>query len=352
MFKLEKHKILWQVLLWTSAWLLVSFFLTDGMENFSRYVNISKASAIGIPLIVTINLGFLVPSLYFRKKYMPFILAGILILIGITILIHGDFWPWSDWLRNPSEENRPKMDRIVRNNRFNGLKWMGLMMPFMIAFLGSTLIEIARFANRKEKEAIQSEKEKLETELKFLKSQVNPHFLFNSLNNIYSLSVMESPQTPESIMQLSEILRYMVYDADADQVPLKNEILYIENYVSLKKLKDSRGMDIRLSLDNTGQDLMIAPLLFIPFVENAFKHSMIEDLTSGYINIDLKRQGRSIDFRVENSVPEKAFTKDRVGGVGLENTVKRLALLYPGDQHQLTIKKEDHLFSVHLRLQL
>ncbi|WP_170110433.1 sensor histidine kinase [Flavilitoribacter nigricans] len=349
---MERHHLLWQLLLWTFAWLVISFFLTDGMENFSRFVNIATASAIGIPLIVTINLGVLLPRLYFRKKYLFFILAAVAILIGITYLIHGDIWPWSDWLRNPTEEDRPRIERPDRRNSFNGFRWMALMMPFLIAFLGSTLIEIARFANRQEKQAIRSDKEKLETELKFLKSQVNPHFLFNALNNIYSLSVVESPQTPESIMQLSEILRYMVYDADADRVPLKNEILYIQNYVSLKQLKDSRGMDIRLDLESPAGDLMIAPLLFIPFVENAFKHSKIEDLNSGYIHISLRTEGRTVDFRVENSLPANEFTKDRVGGVGLENTAKRLALLYPGDRHQLEIEKGRDRFSVHLSLAL
>lgn len=348
----KRYKILWQVLLWTFAWLLISFFLTDGLENFSRFVTIATRSAIGIPIVVTLNMALLLPHLYFRKKYFAFILAGLAILMAVTVLIHGDFWPWADWLKGPSSPERPRVEHPDRNPSFNGFRWLGFMIPFLVSFLGSTLIQIARFADQKEKEAIQSEKEKLETELKFLKSQVNPHFLFNALNNIYTLSVVESKRTPDSIMELSEILRYMVYDADADQVPLKHEIQYIKNFVSLKQLKDSRGMDIQLDLDTAGQDLMIAPLLFIPFVENAFKHSKIEDLKHGFIRITLKTRDRKVDFHVENSLPENEYTKDQVGGVGLENTAKRLALLYPGDRHHLQIEETDQRFSVHLSLQL
>ncbi len=352
MARFDQHRILWQILLWTGAWLLVSFFLTDGFENPGRFAWRNVPSLIGMILVIQINTRLLLPKLYFQKKQVGFGIAGVALLVTVVLLLYSEVLPWSDWFNPP--RNPPKNSMVRRGFKGSGvrsgIRWMSRLTPFVIAFLGSTMMEIARFANKKEKEVIRSEKEKLETELKFLKSQVNPHFLFNALNNIYSLAVIQAPQTPESVMQLSEILRYMVYDSSEEQVPLHKEINYIENFVHLKMLKDSRGMDVQLDLDKSTSNLMIAPLLFIPFVENAFKHSKIENLRSGYIKISLKTTGSVINFAVVNSIPEHSFTKDKVGGVGLENIKKRLELLYPQDRHDLKIIRKQDRFEVFLKL--
>ncbi len=353
MAKFEKHRIFWQILLWWGGWLVISFILSNGFQNPQPFFRRAMASFIGIAVIVVVNIQYLLPQLYFRKKQVGFVTAGIALLLLVVVLIHSDIFPWSEWF-----DYNPKRNPLLRKGErlgkareaIIGFRWLGHMMPFVIAFLGSTLVEIARFANKKEKEAIRSEKEKLETELKFLKSQVNPHFLFNALNNIYSLTVAQAPQAPESVMQLSEILRYMVYDSNEGKVPLKNEINYIENYVNLKLLKDSRGMDVQLDLDKSAPEMMIAPLLFIPFVENAFKHSQIENLKSGHINIALEINEGELNFSVCNSLPKNNFTKDKVGGVGLENIKKRLELLYPDGQHILKIHRTENEFNVWLKL--
>jgi LytS/YehU family sensor histidine kinase len=290
---------------------------------------------------------YLLPKLFFQKKIITFVLAGMMIVVLATLLLHVDIFPWSDSINfNPARQN-PEMGR---KGPPSGIRWMGRVTPFLIAFLGSTVMEVFQFANKKEKELIQSEKEKLDTELKFLKSQVNPHFLFNALNNIYSLAVVQAPQTPESVMQLSEILRYMVYDSNEEKVPLKSELNYIKNFVDLKLLKDSRGMDVELDLDSPSESLRISPLLLIPFVENAFKHSKIENLKNGFIKINFSTDPKWIIFKVVNSIPEHNFTKDEVGGVGLGNTKKRLELLYPDGKHQLNISETDDRFEVILKI--
>ena len=131
---------------------------------------------------------------------------------------------------------------------------------------------------------------------------------------------------------------------------MKSEINYINNFVDLKKLKDSRGMNVELNLEEPTQKILIAPLLFIPFVENAFKHSKVENLKKGYIRISLISNHQWIEFKVDNSLPTESFTKDEVGGVGLENTRKRLQLLYPDGQHELEIKQTDDAFKVRLKI--
>ena len=331
--------ILKQILLWSVAWLLITMSLTNGWDRLPKSLFRSIPLILGISIILFVNLKYLLPKFFFQKKIALYIVLSVL-LLGLTgFILTLDIFPWSDRL-------------VQGGRRLSGLKVLSRVMPFIVTLLGSTLIETTRFANSKEKQAIQSDKEKLESELKFLKSQVNPHFLFNALNNIYSLAVIQAPETPESVMQLSEILRYMVYDSNEAKVPLKNELSYIENFVELQLLKDSQKMNVQLSLDKSAPDLMIAPMLFIPFVENAFKHSQIEHLKEGYIRINLKTQNKEVLFHVVNSIPTKKFTKDKVGGVGLKNIEKQLNLLYPNDQHDLTINETTEQFEVILKIML
>lgn len=342
MKRFEKYRIFWQILFWWGAWLFISFSLINGFENPEWILLRGLPSLIGVILIVLLNVGYLLPQFFLQKKQMTYVLASVLLLTATVLLLYHQALPWSEWLSSHPLRPEEKKGKAFTS----GARWIGRLTPLVIAFLGSTLAEIIRFANKKEKEAIQSDKEKLETELKFLKSQINPHFLFNALNNIYSLAVVQAPQTPESVMQLSEILRYMVYDSNEQKVALEREINYIKNFVDLKLLKDSRGMDVQLDLDQVTPGLMVAPLLFIPFVENAFKHSRIEDLHKGFIRINLKTDRDKITLRVVNSVSASDFTKDKIGGVGLENIQKRLKLLYPDDQHELTITQTDEQFEV------
>lgn len=348
MVKFEKHRIFWQIIIWWGAWLLVNVSLASGFESLEKAFLRSIPVLVGVIIIVAINIQVLLPQFFFRGKQLLFVLLSILLLIVTFLLLYHEVFPWSDWFR-PSFAPETNILK-ERKSPPPGFRVISRLTPLVIAFLGSTLVEIARFATQKEKKTIQLEKEKLETELKFLKSQVNPHFLFNALNNIYSLAVVQAPQTPESIMQLSEMLRYIVYDSNEPKVSLKSEISYIENFVELNLLKDSRGMDVQLDLDSTAANIMVAPLLFIPFVENAFKHSRIENLKDGYINIKLSVENNIIAFRVVNSVPQKDFTKDQVGGIGLNNIKKQLQLLYPDGLHELTIQQTDQQFEVNLKI--
>lgn len=345
MLRYEQNKILWQILMWGGSWILVSFFLTNGLESPQSFARRGSASLVGIILVVSVNIRYLVPQFYFKKRHGVFVLAGLALIIMTALLIHSDGLPWSDWFTYQRRSSSGFRRGGSMRNMFIGVRWLNRMIPFIFAFLGSTLVEISWFINKKEKE-------NLATELKFLKSQVNPHFLFNALNNIYSLAVDRSPQTPESVIQLSEILRYMVYDSNAKVVPLEHEINYIKNYVHLKNLSDPNRRNIRLDLPESVAGVNVPPLLFIPFVENAFKHSKIESSEDAFIDIELQVDEEEVTFRVVNSMPQHEYTKDKVGGVGLENIRKRLDLLYPGGKHQLDIRHLENQFEVFLRLKI
>lgn len=337
-----------QVLFWGLLWMLIPFLISNGWENWQRFLFRGCVLAVGIGALVFINLEWLVPKLYFRKKIGWYVAAGLGLVVAVVALVYWDQAPWQDWLQI-SDKPRPKPDHSHKS--YDGLRWIGRSVPFITSFIGSSLIVIGAYANRKEKEMIQLQKEKIETELKFLKSQINPHFLFNTLNNIYTLTVLRAESAPEHLLRLSEILRYMLYDCMADRVPLRKEIDYIRNYISLKMLKDSKGMNVSVELDDSRPELSVAPMLFIPFIENAFKHSHVENLQKGWIRIRLITGPEEIRFEVENSLPDKGFTKDQTGGIGLENVKRQLELIYP-DRHELSLEVAEERFSVVLKIQL
>ena len=347
MTTIGKNRILVHILTWGAAWVLLLLLFKEGWEDPIRLLHRALPVIVCLLTLVAINLAYLLPELYFKKKFFQYFLTSALLFAGIIYLLNNDLLIFSDLVEKYSVPERLTQQR--RNAQAG--TWLRYFIPLIISFVGSTLIELTHFANKKEKAAISIEKEKLDTEIKFLKSQINPHFLFNVLNNIYTLTVVKSDNAPANLMRLSEMLRYMLYDTNNGTVPLQKEIDYLENYISLASLKDSRGLNIKVNLDKSQAGLKIAPLLLIPFVENAFKHSKIEDLKNGFINISLKTSSEHLEFHVENSVPNVAFTKDKVGGIGLPNTKKRLDLLY-SCKHELNISDSGKVYSVHLKLDL
>ncbi len=197
---------------------------------------------------------------------------------------------------------------------------------------------------------LQVEKEKLTMEVEMLKAQVHPHFLFNTLNNLYSLTLTHSGKAPMVVTHLSDLLRYMLYECDAKEVPLGKEIEVLKKYVELEKLRYGERMDVSFSCSGNTQSLVIAPLLLLPFVENSFKHGMSEELDQCWINIHLHAKDRQLTFNLSNSCNHDN-PSEIAGGIGLENIKKRLALIYPG-KYKLDIKKEDEMYIVRLELSL
>ena len=186
------------------------------------------------------------------------------------------------------------------------------------------------------------ETEKLNAELAFLRSQINPHFLFNSLNNIYSLAYQKSDKTPEAILKLSEIMRYMLYESNEELVMLEEEINYLENYIELQKLRFKEQVYVDLHEHIEEKDHRIMPLLLISFLENAFKHGVSTDVDKP-IRIDITVENGRLHFRTENA--KNQTNKDRTKGVGLANLKRRLQLGYPGKHTINVVETEDYYSS-------
>jgi two-component system, LytTR family, sensor histidine kinase AlgZ len=221
-----------------------------------------------------------------------------------------------------------------------------------------TLIAVWGFAStsalfkhwlEKQQEWLQAEKEKVTAELQLLKAQVHPHFLFNTLNNIYSFSLEASPKTPQLILKLSSLLSYMLYDCKADQVLLQKEIEVMKDYVDLERERYGNKIEISWQVEGDIEDKYIAPLLLLPFLENAFKHGTSEQLEKPWLSFDLAVKQNAMKCKVVNSKNE--FVPMSNHGIGVENVKKRLTFLYL-DKHELKINDEGDFFVVSLLLQL
>lgn len=215
---------------------------------------------------------------------------------------------------------------------------MALLIKFMIDW----------FNAQKQKESLISRSRA--SELALLRSQINPHFLFNTLNNLYSLVYKKSDEAPNVVMKLSEIMRYMLYDANAEKVMLQKEVDYLRSFIELNELRLKEGKVTRFDVRGDCTHQLIPPMLLIPFVENAFKHGS-KKAANPAILIRLECDGKGLEFEVINFFDAaRAVNKDAAAGIGLDNVRKRLQLLYPG-RHSLLVREEAGVFHVNLKIE-
>ncbi|HTE26163.1 sensor histidine kinase [Flavitalea sp.] len=219
--------------------------------------------------------------------------------------------------------------------------------PFLIASFIFIFIRSRLTLERKEKE---KRAEAMASELKFLRSQISPHFLFNVMTNLVSLARTKSDLLEPTLIRFSEMLRYILYETNQEKFPVSKEIEYLRNYVELQKLRFGDDMDLRIDIQNGENDCNIEPMLLIPFVENAFKHG-IGLATNPFIHIKLFANQKPLLFSITNNYVNANSSKDKSSGIGLANVRNRLLLLY-GDRQRLNIKDENGIYQVELILDL
>lgn len=227
----------------------------------------------------------------------------------------------------------------------------GRIMSSIPPIIISALIRNSILLARKNKESLELKNKVLEAETNALRSQINPHFLFNTLNNIYSLSQFDQDKTGKAILQLSDILRYVTYEANHNKVPLKREIENIESFIQLQLLKDPDESNLEIEIDQEDSGLQISPLLILPIIENCFKHANHHDKDKGWIRIKISTNDHTLKVETANTTKKKTSSKQVAGGVGMENVKKRLNLLYP-DKHELTVERQDLVYRTSLVMQL
>lgn len=226
-----------------------------------------------------------------------------------------------------------------------------LQIYFLSSFFiagASTIFKITGDWLRQQREQTKLKQDSLVSELNFLRSQINPHFLFNTLNNIYSLALIKSDKTPEIILKLSEILRYMLYECNAPKVPLEKEIAYIKNYLDLEKLRLGDDTRIEFSVEGPFEQVEISPFLFSPFLENAIKHGVNSVIENAWIEVRLTITQEKLMFTVKNNKTDMERRK-QPGGIGLVNVERRLKLLYP-ENYDLHIENTLSSYTIELEL--
>ncbi len=345
-------RIIFQILFWT----VVTVILALGHENIAQFFSGNWGIfVVQVILIITVSITF--RPLLAKKSQALFIFLG----LGTMVLYAFFAFQFSAGIQTrqlPPDilnglSHRPPMRLRENLTPFGRIFSAPIIINFLVLCLTvvlSIIIEIFLFAKKKEEALILSQNETLATELKLLKSQINPHFLFNALNNIYALSAIDTGKTQKSISYLSNMLRYVLYECERPFVPLEKEVAYIEDYIKLFTLKSSKKYPIETHFNISNPRIEIAPMLLIPFVENAFKHSNIEKVESTFIRINISDAKNGIVFKVENTVAAENTTKDEVGGIGLENVKKRLLILYP-EKHTLTISEKNNVFAVELNIE-
>jgi Putative regulator of cell autolysis len=289
-----------------------------------------------LALMVYITNYLLIPRLLYKKKYVLFGACYVLLIFSFSIL------------KMYIEVDLLNLSHFNIWNRFKVRIYDNVIPHFLLVSTGAAfklLIDYARAQRRLGGMA----KEKAETELNFLKSQINPHFLFNSLNSIYFLIDKKNTDARQALLQFSDMLRYQLYDCNAGTIAIEKEVNFLKDYIRLQQLRKDQQYEVAVNIGENVKGFSITPLILVPLVENAFKHISHHAATKNFVHVDLQRMNGTFTFTVENSKDDHQRSTEPAGGIGLANVKRRLELLYPG-KHELTIDNSETKFRVALNI--
>lgn len=334
------HLIFW-ALYFSFFFYLVSFPRKGVEPNYLRALLDAITQLITMMAISYFNYFVLLPKALKKGKWGVYLLE---IIISLAVMI-----AFQVWLKR----------QIYFDAGGRTFNWLGSVRfitqhtsstIFIVTFIASLRFLSDYFELEAERKAV--ENEKLQSELRFLKEQINPHFLFNTLNNLYYLAHTNSPNTKDVIAKLSQMMRYMIYEANTEKVPVGREIEYIKNYIDLEKLRLDEGFPIELKISGDYETLKITPLIFITFLENAFKHGVEKGDKNSWVRVGIDFNDHICTYTVSNSKPEEAAEDDgEPKGIGLKNTVRRLNLSYH-DRHELIVDESADSYFIKLIIEL
>lgn len=327
---------------------LIIWMLVFGLWFFLRYEDYAlEATAFKVTLIKVADLALmvyltnylLIPKLLYKKRYVLFGLAFIVMiltssLLKMNILGHVTNNPY---LLNFSGNLKARIyDNVI---------------PHFFLVLSGAAFKLMMDYTKMQQRMVEMAKEKAEAELNFLKSQINPHFLFNSLNAVYFLIEKNNVEARGALHKFSAMLRYQLYEMNGDKISVEKEIDYLKDYVDLQKLRRDENYEVRFTCSPDVKGFAIEPLLLIPFVENAFKHISHHKNVPNFIKLDLRMNNGDFQCEIENSKNSFEKSTDKHAGIGLNNVKRRLALLYP-DKHRLKINNGPDTFRVELTIKI
>ncbi|MCD4731936.1 MAG: histidine kinase [Bacteroidales bacterium] len=337
---IARNSMVQHLLFWGLSWSILLNMFT-GASSFQK-IDFIYTSIFLMTLMIPVELNLLlfIPRFLNRKKYV------IYSLLFIASLLLFSFF------------NQLLFDRLIDHILpgyyfISYYSYFDILKFFLVFMIVTTLLHLSKEwfdLNEARQRMILLEKEKIDAELRALSNQVNPHFLFNSLNVLYSLAIKNAQETPEAIIKLSDILRYVIYESNHETVELHSEIKLINNFIDLQYLRTSPDADIQFDHEMENEKLQIAPMLFLPLVENSYKHGIKGEVGKTFIKMKLMQKGNEVEFLIENN---KGISGEPVenqsGGVGLNNIRSRLELIYPKN-HTFEMEDGENLFSVKLKI--
>ncbi len=334
------NRILQHVLFWVSHLVFYALLYGSFEENY-RQTFLEESIYLPVKIVFTyFTLYYLLPKLLLTGKYAGFfgglILSSFIAGIAQRYVAFNIDYPiyYPEALKDPFFY----FPKIVK--MFVGI--------YPVTFF-AVAIKLLKYwyANQQARQVLTQEK--LQAELQFLKTQIHPHFLFNTLNNLYALTLKKSDKAPETVLKLSELINYMLYECTSDEVPLKKEIKFIRNYVDIEKMRYGDKLDVDIRVTGEVNERTIAPLILLPFVENCFKHGASEELQQSWVKLTIDSQPHVTIIKVENNKASENGL-NRKEGIGIQNVKRRLDLLYP-DKHELKIINGEETFLVILTIQ-
>jgi sensor histidine kinase YesM len=339
----------WAIIVFIPQYIINTFGDGNPKSLYHFYTNIAIYGT-----LFYVNYLYLVPQLFLKnKKVMYFTLAAlsilvlyfILLYIESTVLYDPERQRQFDEIMKQLTKDKPDIKPPIREFKILNFVFTSILISGFTLGLGV----MDKFAQN-EKQRKELEKEKLNSELAFLKNQISPHFFFNTLNNIYSLIGLDTKEAQESVLKLSKMMRYLLYESEQGETLLSHEISFMNNYIDLMKLRLSPRVELNVSFPVNFPDYKVPPLLFIPFIENAFKHG-VSYREQSFIDIRMAIEKTSIIFVAQNSIGKSSQPGDgQHSGIGLENVRKRLNLLYP-EKHQLIIENTNGIYRIELTIQ-
>lgn len=334
---LLKYK-LHHVFFWMLVFGVWYFLRYEDYRVPGRAFTITLIKVIDLAVMIYITNYVLLPKLFYKKRYALFALCVVLLVTTSSVLkmnILGRIMDAPQLYSISGDLKRRIYDNVLPH--------------FFLVIAGAAIKLMIDYSHLQQRMA-ETAKEKAEAELNFLKSQINPHFLFNSLNSVYFLIDKNNTEARESLHKFSDMLRFQLYEMKGNKIPVEREINYLQDYVDLQKLRKDDAFSVSFNCSPTVTGFSIEPLLLVPFVENAFKHVSSHAEKENFIRLNLDRYNGQMIFSAENS-KDKERTNDTYSGIGLNNVKRRLELLYPG-RHELMIKDEEGVYKVNLTIKI
>lgn len=346
-FRIGGSRLLTHIAFWAVIIFANTFIYGTRENQYLRQFIIEMASLPHFMLAAYINLYILLPRYLVKKKYTQYFTLVLILLFITSNIQHFIF----EEFINPKISRPEQVEFHLTYLPVILWHMFWILTPILFITSSIKLYKQWYFRGQQNQELA---REKLVAELNYLKAQVNPHFLFNTLNNLYSLTLQKSESAPQIVLKLSGLMRYMLHDSQEAKIELSKELVYIQSYIELEKIRYGERLEISFNVHGDIKNKYIAPLILIPFIENAFKHGASNITEDSWVTIDIKVKDELIAVKVENNKNREMIAKDEGnyrGGIGLKNVKRRLALVY-GEKHELHIVDDSAHYAVDLKINL